>query len=97
MLTAKIQSVEKSSIVQTGEEFLDVTIGLYEDEKLVETRKLGYPVDTSKKEIMDEAKKILKTYKQEKTQMAEQKEVDAQNAKAQKTIDSLEGEEISIK
>lgn len=97
MVTAKIKSVEKSSIVKTGEEFLDVTVELFEKEKLIETRKFGYPVDTDKKVIMADLKKMVQTYKQEQERSEEQAEVDKANEKAQKTIDALEGEEVSIK
>lgn len=97
MVTAKITSVEKSRYVKTGEEFLDVTVDLFEDKKLIETRKFGYPVDTDKKVIMAEVKKVVQTYKSEQKQKVAQAVVDKADEQANKTIDSLTGEEISIK
>lgn len=96
MYSIKIQSVEKSSYVQTGEDFLDVTVGIYDGKKLVDTRKYGYAIEATKEDILADLQKVVETYSLEQETKVEQAEVDARYAQADETIESLTGEKISL-
>ena len=96
MYSIKIQSVEKSSYVQTGEDFLDVTVGIYDGKKIVDTRKYGYAIEATKEDILADLQKVVETYSLEQETKVEQAEVDARYAQADETIESLTGEKISL-
>jgi uncharacterized protein YlzI (FlbEa/FlbD family) len=95
MTTAKIAKIEKATIVKTGERFLDVTVEIKEGRKIVEVRKLGYPLDTKSGDIEKDLKKMLKVREQEAIQAVEQVKVDKVEAKADTTIELLKDKELN--
>ena len=94
--TAEIKKVEKDRIVQSGEQFLDVEIEIREEgaKKVLETRKLGFPIETTDKEIQASIKKLLTLKETEQANAVEQAKVDKAEANANKVIDNLVGQEI---
>lgn len=93
MLKVKIIDIQKKAIVATGEPFLDVTAEFTIGEEVL-TKKLGYPIDTPKEDIAEDLKKHLQTEKLDRQQRETNKVVEAQDAAAEETINSLQGEEI---
>lgn len=94
MTTIEIVSVEKDTIVATGERFLDVRAVLTDGKKKY-PRNYGYPLGTPKKVIEKDLKKALELYDEEKARAAEQAEAVETEASADKTIESLKGVSIS--
>lgn len=94
--TAEIKEVVKDRIVTTGEQFLDVTVEIREEgaKKVLETRKLGFPIETTDKEIQASVKKLLALKATEQASAVEQAKVDKAEANANKVIDNLVGQEI---
>lgn len=95
MIQATITKVTRDRMVSTGEEFLDVTVELFEEdengETILDVRKLGFPLGTKAEEIKEELKKAIATFEQERAQAVEQKEVDAKVEEANEVIENLEG------
>lgn len=99
MIQATIRAVEQGRIVKTGEEFLDVTVDFHEEvevdgevqENVLDTRKYGYPLGTSSKEIQKSVKKAVATMTQEREQAEQQKDVDATNKQAKQVAEDLAG------
>lgn len=94
MTTIEIVSIEKDTIVGTGERFLDVR-ALLTDGKKKYPRNYGYPLNTPKKVIEKDLKAALKLYDDEKATAAAQEEAEATETAADKTIESLKGVSIS--
>src|SRR5690606_9006717 len=92
MVTAKIKSIDTKAIVATGESYLDVEV-LVVDGSTKEVRHIGYPITTSKKEIMADVQKLVETYQLEKLQREDDKVATAQNAQVD-TLQDLVGEEV---
>lgn len=94
MYTAKIKDIKKDVIQATQTPFLDVEVQiLNEKEKVVESRKFAYALDTSPKEIKADVKKYLALFQEEKETEEKNKEVVALHKKADATIASLKGGE----
>lgn len=93
MLSIKITSIEKASSIPDGTRYLDVGFDILdEDEKVVASRKLAFPLDMETKIIKDELKRYLKNYESELKSAEKQAEIDKQDKAADKTISQLEGE-----
>lgn len=95
MLKAKIITIKSDRIVATGEEFIEAVVEFTRDTETY-TKKLGYPVGTTKKEILADIKKHLETDKLEAEQRVANMEVEAQHAHALDLKETLEGEELTI-
>lgn len=93
MVKAIIKSIEPAEIVATGERYLDVAVEVV-DGKLTELRKLGFPIDTTKEDILAEVQKQAETYQLEKVQRANQIVEDAHSAHVA-DLQDLQGEEIA--
>lgn len=93
MLKVKIVDIQRKQLVATGEDFLDVEAEFTLGEEVF-IKKLGYPTDTPKAEIKIDLEKHLKNEIQERQQRETNKEVEALDAAAEDTINSLTGEEI---
>lgn len=93
MVKAKIKSIEPQVIVATGERYLDVALEIV-DGKETKELKLGFPIDTTKEDILEEAKKQAENYQLEKAQRATQEVADAHSAHVAELQD-LQGEEIA--
>lgn len=96
MYIAKIIDVITDSLAN-GEEFLSVELEIIKDKKVVDTRKYGFPVDTSEKEIKKEVKKIIDLYNKEAEMAILEAEKEAKKEKVNKTINKLKGESIRWK
>jgi len=94
MAIIKIVNTEKDTIVKTGERFLNVQAVIV-DGKKKHPRNYAFPLGTPAKEINKELKKALDLYEAEKASAEANAERDEQEAKADKTIEALEGTEIS--
>lgn len=92
MVKATIKSIDTKAIVATGESYLDVEV-LVVDGTTKEVRHLGYPITTSKKEIMADVAKLVETYQLEKLQREQDEVATAQNAQVD-TLQDLVGEEV---
>lgn len=92
----KILETADDQIIKTGERFIDVTVGIFVDDEKEprETRKLGYPVNTTKKAILADIKKVVAEYAGSASKADEQAEIDAENDQIEKLKADLEGEEI---
>ncbi len=102
MNTAVITKITKETIVKTGERFLDVEIELRgaptrkaKKGEVLEVIRWGYPLGTSEKEIKGDLKKLLVTRAEEGKQTEANAELEAEDAQADKTINSIDGLEIT--
>jgi len=93
MTTIKIVEALKDTIVKTGERFLNVKT-LLTDGKIKLEKNYGYPVDTAVKEIEKDLKKVVTLYDIEKAQAEANAKADKAEAKADKTIEALEGKTL---
>jgi len=94
MSEIKIKEVKKDTIVKTGERFLNVKAEI-QDGKTKVARNYSYPLGTTEKEIVKDLKKVLSLYDKEKAQAEAVAETDKAEAKADKTIEALEGVNIN--
>lgn len=94
-ITAKIVSIDKATLVATGEKFLDVKVELLDGKKVVATKKFAYDFGTPKKQIEKEAKKAAMLYESEKLQEIGDKEKNKLEINADKNIADLVGKKIS--
>lgn len=88
-LTGKIKSAVRDHIVKSGEEFMEVTFEIMNDGKLMDVKKLGFPVDVTKNEIKKELKKLLQLLTEEMERSEVQQEEEAKNEKADKLAEDL--------
>lgn len=86
-----IKEIAKEMVVADNKEQLAVTIAILEDGEEVQTRKVGYPLDTSEKEIKTELAKALETYLSDKEVGERSAKLEESNKKADKTIKNLTG------
>lgn len=93
MVKAIIKSIEPAEIVATGERYLDVAVHIV-DGKETKELKLGFPIDTTKEDILAEVQKQAENYQLEKAQRAKQDVEDAHSAHVAELQD-LQGEEIA--
>jgi hypothetical protein len=96
MYTAKILNVSKGHLQEDNSDFLDVQFELSDAKEKV-VYKEGFPLDTSEKEIEQAVQSRLELYKQEKERAEANKEAEAIQAKADKTITKLEGKTFKVK
>lgn len=96
-ITGKILSTLDDEIIETGEKFLDVTVGFFHDDEDEprETRKLGFSPKKTKKEILAEIKKVVAEYATTLKNAGAQAEVDAENERIEELKADLDGEEVT--
>ncbi len=95
MHTLHIRKITKSTILSNGSRFLDVEFDiLNSDKKVVETRKLGFPLDMDIEMVKTELRKTLELYEFELKQKVKQKVIDEQDKNADKIIKKLEGTKL---
>ena len=88
---AKIKSIKKDILIETGEDFFDVKIEISEGEEIVEVRKLAFPLESSSEFIKGEVKKYIKTFNADKILAKKSKEKEELNSQADEVIEDLEG------
>ncbi len=97
MYSGKIKSIKKDVHIETGEQFLDVEIEIFDDKgKAVATRKIAFPVDEKPKKIKEEVRKYIKVFADERKMFEKNKKNDELNKLADKTIKDLEGLSINV-
>ena len=94
MITGNIKSITKAILQENNSTFLDVELELWEDGKMIEIRKLGYPLTATAEEIKEDLKKYVANYQAEIEMAIANKELDALHAKAGETITALQGLEL---
>jgi len=94
MITGNIKSITKAILQENNSTFLDVELELWEDGKLIEIRKLGYPLTATAEEIKEDLKKYVANYNAEIEMAVKNKEMDELHAKASETINELNGLEL---
>jgi uncharacterized linocin/CFP29 family protein len=93
MYTAKIVSIKKDMVQATQIPFLDVEVQILDKKnKVMESRKFAYPLDTTPKQIKAEASKYLAVFEDELKTAESQKATVELNKKADATIKAIEGE-----
>lgn len=95
MYTGKIKKIEKFILQADNQTYLDVEVDVLKDGEIVETRKLGFPLDTGNEEIEAQVKKFIETYASDQALAEQSKKVEAANKKADEAIASLTGKEIN--
>lgn len=85
----KVTNAKRDHVIVDGTDFIDVEFKIYDGTKAVETRKQGFAVGTSEKEIQATLKRYLAQYVTEKEQATAQAERVAASAADDKTINSL--------
>ena len=69
---------------------------ILEDGELVETKRLGFPIDETPENIEAECEKYLETYVSDLQNAERSKEVEEKEKQADETIKELEGKEINL-
>lgn len=99
-LTAKIISIKRDKYQASGEEYLDVRLHVVDksngEEKIVDEKKFGFPVQTSQEEITEAVRKHIRLVEQERESAKKQKEKDELDQKVDETTKSLNGMEITL-
>jgi hypothetical protein len=91
---AKIKLIQKGRQVHDGVEFLEVSLEIRYKKKVKEIKKFSFPLDTSTKTIKAEMVKYMESYERDLVLADQTKESEELNNKADKTIESLTGEQI---
>ena len=92
---AIIKDIKKSTIVATGEKFIEAEVDVYEDEVKVETKKFGYPYETTNEEVIADVKKMMALRDSEKIQAEVQQEVEAIEVAVDGELEQLQDLEIN--
>lgn len=97
MFSLLIKDVKKEMHIATNTEFLDVQVDILNtDEKLVESRRFAYNVETSEETIKEDLDRFLKVYSEDLERGVLNKGKDEVNAKAEVTAEALKGTEITL-
>lgn len=75
--------------------FLDVEFTINQDDEVIDTKRLAFPLDTASEDILDEVQKYTDAYSAEQEAMAVNEERDAVYAQADATIEELIGQEVT--
>ena len=78
MYTTKIINVETAYSNADSNYFIDVELEVYKDGELVGTRRFGYPMGTTKDEILTELEKLCVTLASDEENSARSAELDKQ-------------------
>ena len=93
--TGKIKEITKFTLQADNQTYLDVAVEIYNEAgEVVETRKLGFPLDAGSEQIEAEVTKFIATYNADSVLAEQSKKVDAAHKTADEAIASLTGKEI---
>lgn len=92
--TAKIISAAKYTSQADNQVYLDVEFNILDKRKIIQTRKLGFPLATDAKKIESEIKKYIKTYEHDQDLARKSLEVEESQKQADKVIKTLIGKEV---
>jgi len=87
----KVKEIIKDEVLKDETKFLDVECLIVRGEKVVETRKLSFPLDIDTKKMKQELKKYINNYNMEYIQNQKRKKADIIQSKANKTIEKMKG------
>jgi hypothetical protein len=96
MYSLTIKSVTKATLQEDNSQFLDVELDITEDGDLVDTKRLGFPIDMSSEDIEAECEKYLETFVSDLQNAERSKVVEAKEKQADETINELTGKEINL-
>lgn len=94
IIDAHITSVTTETLVEDNSRFLDVIFDILQDDEVIATRKLGFPLDAPQEEIEQEVKKTAQGYKADLLLAESRKEQEETEAQAQEVIESLTNKEL---
>lgn len=97
MYSIEIKTVRKIYSQADNGYVFDVTFDIKLEDEVVETRKLGYPLETTLDEIKEDIQKYLHTYSGEQKSKVENEKRDKVEKEADATIDALTGAEFTEK
>lgn len=92
--TAKIVSAAKYTSQADNQVYLDVEFNILDKRRIIETRKLGFPLATDAKKIENEVKKYVRTYEHDQDLARQSLEIEAAQKQADKVIKTLIGKEV---
>ncbi len=92
---AIIRDIKKSTIVATGEKFIEAEVDVYEGDVKIETKKFGYPYETTNEEVVEEIKKMMNLRDAEKVQVKNQLKEEAAETEVDGKISQLKDLEIN--
>lgn len=96
-MKAIIKNIKKDAFQATQEPFLEVEVAFVDEtEAVLDTRKLSYPFETSEEAIKADIKKVLSAYVRDQELAEQNKEADAQAAKADEVVEALQDAEVSL-
>lgn len=87
--TIKIKNVETAYSQASNSHFIDVEVEVYDGEELVDTRRFGYPADTSADFIKEEMAKMEATLDSDKKIGEDSAELEGQLANAASVKEQL--------
>jgi len=90
----KIASIDIAHSMTDNSDYLRVGLEIYEDDKLIETRYLGFPLGTDESEIKEEIKKYITTYENDKELSIKSLKVEELTSKSYEVAKKLQGKEI---
>lgn len=97
MYTAKIKEIKRDVYQHNQEPFLDVEVEILNaKDKVVETKKFAYAVDTAEEQIVADLEQMLVVYAQELETAEKNKASDEAIAKGDATIEALKDAEIAM-
>jgi hypothetical protein len=90
----KIASVTIDHSIADNADYLKIGLEIYEDNKLIETRYLGFPLGTKEAEIKEEIKKYLDAYVKDQELKVQSQKVESLMSQAHEVLQKLQGKEI---
>jgi hypothetical protein len=90
-VSVKVSNIQKLDVQADNSTILDVALQVYDGDKLLETRKLGFPLGTTVEDLKAEVDKFRANYNNERAQAEQNAERDAEHATADKTIEEAVG------
>jgi hypothetical protein len=96
MRTAKIISITKDNLIETGERFLDIKFGIYKDGEFEKEIRLAFTMSMTTEEIENEIKKYCETMNSDEENAIKNAKVVEEDKVADKTIIELTNKEISL-
>lgn len=92
--SVQITEAKRQTDIANQTDYIDVSFDILDGKKVVESRRLAFPLEATEKEIEAELKKFVELYASEKETEQERKEQDQKNTKANEKIANLVGKKI---
>lgn len=88
-MTTEIIEVTKETLVEDNSNFLSVKFDIFNEDEVVQTRRLGFPFDADPEHIKEEVQKVADAYEADLLLAEETKDQEELNTKADETINQL--------